>query len=366
MIPALPTAQIAPTSRTGQEEFLTVNRYGIGVATMVMLVALRIAIGWHFFKEGLAHRAEQNWTSEGFLKQAKGPLAPNFQAVLPKFHDWDRLILAPLPDTNPATKDEGEDESADKSAKSDKKPVSVYDDWFNQVKADWKAELTTYSEFHKLSDDQKSQAAEIQKQSLKQLEDLLKDNATDIRLYRQLAYRAQMMQGVPGGGDIPFIKNRAAAVQKNPTNEVGLAGTAAVISSPPAAWEAGTKEIEQLYHMRLDDLLTPDQRKLGDLPADTAKLHKIDQLVIWGLIGVGACLVVGLFTRLAALAGALFLLSIICTQPPWAAGTVDTYNQVVEMLALLVIATTTVGRWGGLDYFVHLLIKPFTRRKVPA
>jgi uncharacterized membrane protein YphA (DoxX/SURF4 family) len=333
---------------------------------MVVLVALRIAVGWHFFKEGLAHRADPNWTSEGFLKQAKGPLAANFQAVLPKFHNWDRLILVPLPDANPAAKDESEDEAAEKSAKSNKKPTTVYDDWLDQVKADWKTELGTYSDFHKLSDEQKTQAAEIQKQSLKQLEDYLKDNTTDIRLYRELAYRAQMMQAVPGGGEIPFIKNRAAAVEKNPTNEVGLAGTAAVISSPPPAWEAGAKGIEQLYHMRLDDLLSPDQHKLGDLPADTAKLHKINQLVIWGLIGVGACLVVGLFTRLAALAGALFLLSIICTQPPWAAGTVDTYNQVVEMLALLVLATTTVGRWGGLDYFVHLLVKPFTRRKEAA
>jgi uncharacterized membrane protein YphA (DoxX/SURF4 family) len=201
---------------------------------------------------------------------------------------------------------------------------------------------------------------------LKQLEDFLKDSATDINLYRQLAFRAQMMQAVPGGGEIPFVKNRAEAVRKNPTNEVGLAGTAAVISSPPPAWQAGAKGIEQLYHMRLDDLLTPDQRKLGELPADTTRLHKIDQLVIWGLIGVGACLIVGLFTRLAALAGALFLLSIICTQPPWAADTVDTYNQVVEMLAMLVLATTTVGRWGGLDYFVHLLVKPFSRRKESA
>lgn len=342
------------------------NRYGIGVATMVMLVALRIAIGWHFFKEGLAHRADPNWTSEGFLKQAKGPLAANFQAVLPKFHDWDRLMLAPLPDASPAAKEESDVEATDKSAKSEKKPTTVYDDWLNQVKSDWKAELSNSSDLHKLSDEQQNQAAEIQKESLKQLEDFLKDNGTDIRLYRQLAHRAQMMQAVPGGGEIPFIKNRAAAVEKNPTNEVGLAGTAAVISSPPPAWEAGAKEIEQLYHMRLDDLLTPDQRKAGELPADTTKLHKIDQLVIWGLIGVGACLVVGLFTRLAALAGAMFLLSIICTQPPWAAGTVDTYNQVVEMLALLALATTTVGRWGGLDYFIHLLIKPFTRRKVSA
>jgi uncharacterized membrane protein YphA (DoxX/SURF4 family) len=167
-----------------------------------------------------------------------------------------------------------------------------------------------------------------------------------------------MMQATPGGGDIPFIKARAAVVQKNPVGEVGLAGTSSVIGSPPPAWQADAKEIESLWRLRLADLLTADQHKLGEQTPETAKLHKIDSLVIWGLIAVGACLIVGLFTRLAALAGAVFLLSIILTQPPWVSGTVDTYNQVVEMLALLALATTTVGRWAGLDYFIHLLLKP--------
>jgi uncharacterized membrane protein YphA (DoxX/SURF4 family) len=111
--------------------------------------------------------------------------------------------------------------------------------------------------------------------------------------------------------------------------------------------------------MRLDDLLTADQRKLGEQPPDTAKLHKIDTVVSWLVLATGACLIVGLFTRLAALAGAAFLLSVICSQPPWIAESVPTYSHVIECLALLTLATTTVGRWGGLDYFIHLLVKPF-------
>src|SRR5204862_3632656 len=133
------------------------------VTTMVMLVALRLAIGWHFFKEGLSHRIDPTWTSEGFLKQAKGPLAANYQAVVPKFHDWDRLILAPLPDNNSAASDDAaeaapppsKDKAADKSAKSDKsdkadkpaKPAAVYDEWLMQVKNDWKAEQEAFAVF---------------------------------------------------------------------------------------------------------------------------------------------------------------------------------------------------------------------------
>jgi uncharacterized membrane protein YphA (DoxX/SURF4 family) len=336
---------------------------------MVMLVALRLAIGWHFFKEGLSHRTDPTWTSESFLKQAKGPLAANYQAVLPKFHDWDRLILAPLPDNNSAAKDDAgeatpatkDKAAAEKPDKTDKptKPATAYDDWLNQLKSDWKTELDAFASFYKLTEEQKTQASEIAKQSTQQMEEFLKDNAEDIRLYRQLVYRAQMMQATAGGGEIPFIKSRAAVVQKNPVGEVGLAGTSAVIGSSPAAWQAGAKGIEKLHHMRLDDLLTADQRKLGEQPPDTAKLHKIDTVVSWLVLATGACLIVGLFTRLAAVAGAAFLLSVICSQPPWIAESIPTYYQVVECLALLTLATTTVGRWGGLDYFIHLLVKPF-------
>jgi uncharacterized membrane protein YphA (DoxX/SURF4 family) len=41
-------------------------------------------------------------------------------------------------------------------------------------------------------------------------------------------------------------------------------------------------------------------------------------------IGVGICLLAGFFTRLAAVAGALFLLSVIASQPPWVTGAADT------------------------------------------
>jgi uncharacterized membrane protein YphA (DoxX/SURF4 family) len=74
----------------------------------------------------------------------------------------------------------------------------------------------------------------------------------------------------------------------------------------------------------------------------------------------GACLVVGLFTRLSALVLALFLVSVIASQPPWIPGTIDTYYQGAELAGLLVLATSHVGRWGGLDFFVHhLLLRPF-------
>jgi len=35
----------------------------------------------------------------------------------------------------------------------------------------------------------------------------------------------------------------------------------------------------------------------------------------------------------------------------------------IEMVALLVIATTAAGRWGGLDFFIHRwIVKPFCKK----
>jgi hypothetical protein len=49
----------------------------------------------------------------------------------------------------------------------------------------------------------------------------------------------------------------------------------------------------------------------------------------------------------------LFLMSVVSMQPFWVSEAIPTYNQLVEMFALVALATTHVGRWGGLDFFVH-------------
>jgi uncharacterized membrane protein YphA (DoxX/SURF4 family) len=86
-----------------------------------------------------------------------------------------------------------------------------------------------------------------------------------------------------------------------------------------------------------------------------AELALVDKVVTWSHVIIGACLVVGLFTPIAALGGAVFLAMVISTQPPWVPGTQDTYYQFVEMFGLLVLAATCAGRWAGLDYFFACL-----------
>jgi len=41
-------------------------------AQLIMLVILRVAIGWHFLNEGLVKLSNPNWTSIGYLLDSKG------------------------------------------------------------------------------------------------------------------------------------------------------------------------------------------------------------------------------------------------------------------------------------------------------
>ena len=84
-------------------------------------------------------------------------------------------------------------------------------------------------------------------------------------------------------------------------------------------------------------------------------------------------LLLGLVTRLACVAGAAFLLMFFLAMPPlpgWPEGprTEGHYlfinKNVIEMLALLVLATTRSGRWCGLDGLVQFL-NPWRWRKAP-
>src|SRR3982751_5939472 len=100
--------------------------------------------------------------------------------------------------------------------------------------------------------------------------------------------------------------------------------------------KADVQALENALDREMVELATPEQRKLGTPPAvsDVLALKKIDTVVIWTLIIGGACLVIGLFTRASAVVLALFLLSVIASQPPWIADAVTTvFNyQFVELL----------------------------------
>jgi thiosulfate dehydrogenase (quinone) large subunit len=97
-------------------------------------------------------------------------------------------------------------------------------------------------------------------------------------------------------------------------------------------------------------------------------LENANLITMYGLTIVGVLLIIGLFTRLASIAGLGFILLFYLCNPPFVGyfytiPTEGSYlivnKNLVELGALLVILATGSGRFAGLDRILHVL---FTRR----
>jgi uncharacterized membrane protein YphA (DoxX/SURF4 family) len=122
----------------------------------------------------------------------------------------------------------------------------------------------------------------------------------------------------------------------------------------------------------LREVLTYEQKRMAPVSEDAkpkatwSQLTRIDNAVRWGLVAAGAGLILGLFTRLACLAGAVLLLLFYLAAPPWpgigdATASKGHYlfvnENIIEILALMVIATSRPWTRYGLDAWL-----PFRRR----
>lgn len=154
------------------------------------------------------------------------------------------------------------------------------------------------------------------------------------------------------------VGNSGAAHQKQRlyNEQMKLRGEVGGWLSELQQWEAG-------YRNALWAILTDQQKQEGALREGWTRMDLINLAVTYGLTAIGLCLLLGLFTRPAALGGACFMLFVICSQPSWPtiypppspaeghALLID--KSFIEMIALFLVATMGVGRCGGLDYFVE-------------
>jgi uncharacterized membrane protein YphA (DoxX/SURF4 family) len=354
------------------------RRRNLGLFAVLALVLLRLAVGWHFLREGLGKLAYDDasrqyhvaFSAEGFLSQAKGPLADRFHAWAPSGHDWSTLLAVPR-QSHEMTVDESAEHAkwlADYdqrrvAAEASKEPIPVefppfapYHDWAVRVTDDWRAILSQVTAIPVLDESQRQRAAEIFHQRQQQLAEYLAEQSDAIVDYQHELWRLDQLRAMPEAGDVPYVQKRIA----------GKMADAAITATP---WINQVRDFEEKFLDDLRNLLTPEQKTqattaqaLDDALSgpQQVRLRRLNLGVTILTITVGACLLVGLFTRLASLAGALFLLAVIATQPPWIADAVPIYNQVVEFAALLVLAGAGAGRWLGLDFITYAL---FHRRR---
>jgi uncharacterized membrane protein YphA (DoxX/SURF4 family) len=282
------------------------------------LAFLRIVCGLHFFLEGLSHLRDPDWSSAGFRKAAVGPLADWYRSGLPETGDWS------------GTLGRADDRSADEAAKA----------WRESVTASWRKLLDARLKAAPLAADAKAAAERGLEAAGQELAAYCKGIADDLADYRLQVGRLAGNERKPGSQDIPFERERLAKKQKE------LAGQA-------AGWMKDAAAIGQKLVTTWDDQL-PDAaaRSRAAAAVDPSPLWKADRFVSWSLVTIGACLVLGLATKFNAMGGVFFLASVIATQPFWVPGALATYDQWVELAALLAIAALPIGGWSGLDFFL--------------
>ena len=279
------------------------------------LAFLRIVVGLHFFLEGLSHLRDPDWSSAGFRKAAVGPLADWYRQSLPETGAWSATL--------------GAAGSGDTAAAA----------WKESVVAGWKQLLAARLRAVPLDAARSADAEKLLDSAAAELDAYTAGIGDDLAAYRLEIARFADMRKAASARDVPFARERVAKKRKE------LAGQA-------AAWMKDAAAIGTRLVAGWDGQLSAAERLRAADAEPPSALWKADRFVSWSLVTIGACLVLGLFVKFNAMGGACFLASVIASQPFWVPGAQSTYDQWVELAALVALAALPVGGWSGLDYFL--------------
>ncbi|MBI1918498.1 MAG: hypothetical protein HYS12_27720 [Planctomycetes bacterium] len=343
--------------------------------TCVFLVLLRLAIGWHFLFEGVEKLKSDAWSSEAYLRESTGPLAPVFHRIAGDAVA-DRLTPKPIP----ADIDTGKTE---------------LDAYFPPaLEKEWQAWYDRFVSRYKLDDKQKEEAQKrFQQRRAQAVRWMLRGKVAvpPLSPYGPAepiertvpewleTYQAKLVEA-------EHLENTELRKSKGSGYERQVADKVRDLKDEANRIRAALRRDlnKQTKDMReaLGDLLTDEQwERDGPLstsmspgPLKWGLLGWADFLVAWGLTIIGALLLLGLFSRTACVAGALLVLSFYLAMPPWpglpenpkAEGHYLIVNKnIIEMFALLVLATTASGKWLGLDRLFRFLNRKNYRKPGP-
>lgn len=396
---------------------------------VALLVLLRMSIGWHLFYEGIwklgTQKTSTPWTSEGYLKNSTGPMRNTFRKMTgdpndlnwldydtmsAKWDDWrdrfvthygvdkakvDRLLDGPESGFSVPLAELPPDLDFDELAKG----AGVVKD---AIKYDAKAKkLVVDGKLHLLPTEQAKLLDAVNQLKKKATDgsafDPLIKAINDVsRQSSKLAFRERLAATLKGDPD------RVGIVQKSKKDGdedvVVVVGEAKYYRSLIDRYEANyakaktkfewdhlerqwtdlqktrsslvnpVKALEKDLFDEAGKLLTAEQMAAGPLLPPVTEISKINWRTMWSLTIFGLLLMLGLFTRLAALGGAGLLTLFYMAMPPWPGvqeiASIEhnlIINKVaVEAIALLALATMPTGKWFGLDAAISALL---ARRK---
>lgn len=297
----------------------------LSLIAAVMLVLLRVSIGWHFYSEGVDKREAGNWSAAPFFANAKGPLANQYREMVWDFEGKFRL-----------------------SKKANMRAWAIFRD-----------QAIAHYGFDK---SQASRAQATYGEAVEQYEWVISENATDIEEFKLGRSRMEMLD------TDETVKARRDGVDS-------LAGQRETIRRE---WtQKGATALSQIdkiwanYEVAMNAIATVEQADdHGPIKLRKPKTARIDTSIIDGAlpyfdIAIGLCLLLGLFTPVAALAAGVFLGSVFLSQYPPSTGPTSSNYQLIESMGCFVLAATGAGRFAGLDFFLHLIVRQFGEKPDP-
>lgn len=282
-----------------------------------MLVLLRVSIGWHFYTEGVEKVEKGDWTAKPFFANARGPFADQFRQLV-----WD------------------------------------YD---GQFRLDRDATMVSWAVFrdqaathYGFSEDQKKQAQANYAKAVEQYDWVIAEHSSDLE---EFILGRDRLTKLDTDGQERRMRDGVTSLggQRETIRKEWLSKGATALGQIDTIWQS--------YETAQNALATNEQAaavpslKLIPPPTRMMDTSVTDRVVPYFDVAIGICLLFGLFTPVAALAAAGFLGSVFLSQLPPASGPGSTYYQLIESMACLVLAGTAAGRFAGLDYFLHLIVR---------
>lgn len=367
--------------------------------TAFFLILLRLAIGWHFLVEGgqkvqsiylvgPTASGKPPFSSATYFRQAPGPLGSAVRRLEgdPDDAALARLVVPPL----------GVDEDPATAKPQDRVPPGL--------RRDWEDYLARFQKHYELDDEQAARA----KDKLRQAEAAVvtwltylppadpevraKDTQFAAMTTEQTRTfpRGEVKRRMSMAERITEYRARLADLRDTRRNKLWafgkdvegkrLAEKAAAVNKLRTGLLGDLGEQTAKFEKDLEGLLSPEQKEKGAVPQPqrTDVIEFVDLVTPWMLVAIGAGLLLGLFSRILAAAGAFFLLMTYLAVPalPWlpappaSEGTYLFVNKnVIEMLALCALACAPTGRWFGLDAILHCIwraIWPSKPQRAPA